>query len=352
MSVATGKRFSKPSRRSVRRVATALAVLAVALTACSGRGSDPNIDLSELQSDGTGSTPLTNQTYATTDQVLAAVAAAQQTQTLPETASEQLATITQQLNDRNYDDHADYCFDRRDVSAPVVQFNEFGECAYGAPNGMKHMVLFGDSHAETWSGALERVAAVTGWKLRVFDKPGCPVADLLFRNEEAGSPDADCDTFRAAAIDTIRELRPHLVVTASLAGAPLANGDWPTQAQWQDGWTSTLRKLAQPGTRLAVLGAYPEWENSGARCLAAHTGDIQQCGTDRVDMTGSLFESEKIAAAQSDALHIDTVPWVCAQRCVPVAADIITYNDPYHLSKKYTDYLSGAVMEALKPAMA
>ncbi|WP_019972186.1 SGNH hydrolase domain-containing protein [Mycobacterium sp. 141] len=351
MSVATGKGFSKPTRRSVRRVATALAVLAVALTACSGRGSDPNIDLSELQSDGTGSTPLTNQTYATTDQVLAAVAAAQQTQTLPETASEQLVKITQQPSDY-LNGGADYCFDRREVAAPAVELREFGECAYGDHDGGKLMVLFGDSRGETWSSALERVAAVTGWKLRIFDKHSCPVADLPLRNLETGSPDADCDTFRAAAIDAIRELKPQLVVTASHAGARLANGDWPTQAQWQDGWTSTLGKLAQPGTRLAVLGAYPEWKNSDARCLAAHTADVQQCSTDRADVMVPQFESEKAAAAQSDALYVDTVPWVCAQRCEPVVADIIVYNDPYHFTKQYSNYLSGAVMEALKPAMA
>jgi len=43
---------------------------------------------------------------------------------------------------------------------------------------------------------------------------------------------------------------------------------------------------------------------------------------------------------------------VCADRCEPVVADIRVYSGPYHFSLTYSIYLTGALSEALQPAMA
>jgi hypothetical protein len=49
--------------------------------------------------------------------------------------------------------------------------------------------------------------------------------------------------------------------------------------------------------------------------------------------------------------YVDAVPWVWAEKCEPVISDIVVYYNPYHFTKKYADHLSGAVADALKPAM-
>ena len=196
-----------------------------------------------------------------------AVAAAQQTQVLSNAAASHLAAISKE------GEGPESCFDKHEVDgAPKDAL--FGQCTYGSRNGTKTMVLYADSRGPMWAAGLERVAAVTGWKLRVFSKGGCPVADLQYQNNETKAPDTDCDAFHTAAIDAIRKLNPQLVIAASYAGHKVANGEWPTTSQWQDAWISTLQKLAQPGTRLAVLGAIPTWENNDARCLAAHLRDL------------------------------------------------------------------------------
>ena len=150
----------------------------------------------------------------------------------------------------------------------------------------------------------------------------------------------------------IRKLHPQLVVTASHAGHRLANGDWPTTSQWQNAWVSTIQKLAQPDTRVAILGAIPNWDNNDARCLAAHTRDVQACSTELANAVSPYFDAEKAAAAAAGAQYVDTVPWVCAEKCQPVIADNIVYYNPYHFTKEYADYLSGAVADALKPVMS
>ena len=114
---------------------------------------------------------------------------------------------------------------------------------------------------------------------------------------------------------------------------------------------STFQKLAQPGTHVAILGAIPNWDNNDARCLAAHTRDVQACSTERANAVSPFFDAERAAASAAGALYVDTVPWVCAEKCEPVISDIVVYYNPYHFTTKYADYLSGAVADALKPAM-
>lgn len=335
-------------RRRARWVAPAISVLTIVLTSCSTYG---GTDIPAYQSNeavaGPAVSGLATQSYATTDEVLAAVAAAQQTQELSDVAAQQLARLSQ----GQIQDGPENCFDRREMNAAIPD-TTFGECAYGDPVGTKQMVIYGDSRAPMWASSLERVAANSGWQLRVFAKGGCPIADLPFQNNETNAPDPDCDAFRSAAVDEIRRLQPQLVVTASHAGHRLANGEMPTTLQWQEAWVSTFQKLAQPGTQLAILGAIPNWDTNGAQCVAAHSRDVQACSTERAKAVSPFFDAEREAATAAGALYVDTVPWVCTERCQPVIADNIVYYNPYHFTKSYADYLAGAVADALRPAMA
>lgn len=295
---------------------------------------------------------LTKQTYATTAQVLAAVAAAQQTQSLPPAARDQLVALSQIAKSKigGIEEGPDNCFDERETPSTRGSAS-LGRCAYGDPNGTKLMVIYGDSRAAMWASTLERVAAVSGWKVRVFSRSGCPAADLRFRNNATGAPDSDCDTFHSIALEEIGKLHPQLVVTASYPRHRLAGGEMPTPAQWQDAWVSTFQKLAQPGTQMAMLGAIPTWDTSDALCLVAHLSDIQACSADPADAVSKYSEAERAAASTAGVHYVDTVPWVCAERCQPIIADTVVYYDPFRFTKQYAVYLSGAVAESLTPAM-
>jgi hypothetical protein len=351
MTVTTTDLRKPANRRPARRMTAMLAALTIVLAACSTSG---GTDMPNYRTDRPTYNPnsdLTAQSYATTDQVLAAVAAAQQTQVLSDVAAAQLATYGTQLRTGTFDDGPEHCFDERPTSAATIVGTTLGECAYGDPKGTKQMVVYGDSRAPMWAPTLERVAAISGWQVRVFGKDGCPAADLQYQDYATHGPYPDCDVFHLAAVDEIRKLHPQLVITVSLAGHTLANGDMPTTSQWRDAWVSTFHKLAQPGTHVAILGALPNWDNNDARCVAAHTRDIQACSTERANAVTPLFDAERAAAAAAGALYVDTVPWVCAEKCEPVISDIVVYYNPYHFTKEYADYLSGAVADALKPAM-
>src|SRR6476661_4591433 len=124
-----------------RRIAAMLAVLTIVVAACSpSAGTDmPSYQTKGAAASGDVSTDLTNQTYVPTAQVLAAVAAAQQTQELPEGAAQHLVALSRGETDQ---DGPEMCFDRRETAAPVSA-STFGECAYGDPKGTKQMVVYG-----------------------------------------------------------------------------------------------------------------------------------------------------------------------------------------------------------------
>ena len=325
----------------------ATAVLVAASTGCSSYSST---DMPTYHSDdsaaGALNAQLTTQSYATTDEVLAAVAAAQQAKDLSDNAAQQLVALSQ----GEVQDGPENCFDKREASV-VIPGATFGECAYGDPAGTNQMVMYGDSRAPMWASTLERVAAVNGWQLRVYAKGGCPVVDLPLQNNETRAPDPDCDAFRTAAVEEIRKAKPQLVVTASHAGHRLADGEWPSTSQWQHGWESTFAKLTQPGTRVAILGAIPNWNNNDAPCLAAHPNDVQACSTERENAVSEYFDAERNAATLAGTHYVDTVPWVCAEKCESVIGDNVVYYNPYHFTKTYADYLTGAVADALRPVM-
>lgn len=344
------------SGRRRGRITPLLACVIVALAACSpsdGAVSDMPTYTGGQGADQQADIDLTKQTYATTAEVFAAVAAAQTTQTLPPGAKKQLVALSQvaRSNSGAEGNGPEKCFDKLDIETTAA-YTSLGDCAYGDPNGAKLMVLYGDSRAQMWLSTLERVGAVTGWKVRLVAQAGCPVADLQFRNTRTGAPNTACDEFHATAIEQINKLNPQLVVTASNVGHRLATGEVPTPAQWQDALVSTFRKLAGPGRRMALLGAIPTWDTGDAQCLATHTRDVQACSTDRAGAVSEYFDAEKSAAGAASVNYIDTVPWVCADRCQPVIADTIVYSQPLTFTKKYAVYLAGAVADALAPALA
>jgi hypothetical protein len=215
------------------------------------------------------------------------------------------------------------------------------------------MVMFGDSRAKMFSAPLESIATKAGWKLRLFSMSGCEVADLKIWGDDKGAPYKECDTFRSAAISQIRELHPNLVITTGSGAYRLADGTVPTPAQSQDAWVSTFQKLAQPGTRLAMIGAIPQWPNDDKRCLAAHIREVQACSIATADLDTPKHEApQAAAAAAAGVVFVSPTPWVCANRCEPAIADILVYERRWHFSLTYARYLTGALTEALQPAMA
>ena len=326
---------------ALRSSAGMIAAAAVVLSACS---------TSHAPAARQGSPTNPGQTIATTAQVLQAVKAAQNINDLPNSAGFLTKADWWPMPTGHFDCH------EVDLPANILdpmRETKFGQCADGAEHGTKLMVTYGDSRAGMWAAALENIAAKNGYQLRTFHMGNCPPLDLHFFSYEKHVPDDQCGQFRQSAIAAIRNLHPDLVILTSASTHRLADLSQPTAAQWQKGLESTFRELAQPGTRFAMFGDIPDWEKDDARCLAAHVMSVQKCSVPISQGTpsGGNLSAERAAASTAGALYIPTLRWVCAERCEPVIANIRVYQDRYHFTNSYAVYLTGAVGEALRPAL-
>ena len=101
----------------------------------------------------------------------------------------------------------------------------FVECAYGPSDGHQ-IVLYGDSHAAQWGGALIPLAEREGLRLTVLTKSSCPTVDVLVARN--GRPE-DCVAWRKQALARLADLNPAVVVMVStqnyLKGRVLAPED-------------------------------------------------------------------------------------------------------------------------------
>jgi hypothetical protein len=225
----------------------------------------------------------------------------------------------------------------------------FGECTYGDPDGKKLMVVTGDSHAGMWFTALKGVASRTGWRLRIFYLPGCPAPMMTFFSTETETPNLECNAFRRDAISAIRALHPSMTIVSSATLAqPISRTQNATASMWRAGLAKTLKALSEPGTELVVIGDIPVLAENDAICLAARMDDVKACMTPlSTAEQGVLVGAERAASQAAGAKYIPTAQWECATECVPIVGSMRVYNDQFHLSATYANYLSGALQQAL-----
>jgi hypothetical protein len=278
-------------------------------------------------------------------QVLQAVRQAQNITTVPSSLRPPLTNS----NDIESLSHGGVCAAHYKWPKVGIDALHFGQCAYGDPHGKNLAVIFGDSHAGMWLTALKAIGARTGWAVRAFYFPGCPAPDLTFWSDQTIAPNTACNTFRSDAIAAIKALHPQLtLVTSGSLSQPVTKGVAATSDQWQAGLTRTLQSLAEPGTRLVVIGDIPILAQNDPDCLAAHESNVRACMTpvDQAEQ-GVLLGAEQAAAAASGAQYVPTAQWMCAAQCVPIVGNMRVYNDQYHISATYATYLSGALQASL-----
>jgi hypothetical protein len=224
----------------------------------------------------------------------------------------------------------------------------FGACSYGDLTSSKLMVVYGDSHAPMWAEALEYVALRAGWRLVTYYLWNCPVPNLTYISSQTNSPNKQCSEFHSIAPPAIDALHPQLVVVTSEAGyQQVKRGVVATAAQWQQGWTKVIGSLRRTGTRVVVLGDIPQWSDDDPYCLAAHMGAVQSCASSPKEAIPVNVPAEQKAASVTKVQYISPEPWICARMCEPIIGGIRVFNDEYHLTGTYVEYLSEALQEAL-----
>jgi len=212
-------------------------------------------------------------------------------------------------------------------------------CVYGDTSATQSVVLYGDSHAEMWLPALDRILSTDQLKLIFIGQRGCPVVLISTPNHLTA-----CASPRLTDLNVIDAIQPLAIILADRTSYRFGH------AEWQAGMTSTLDALAQSNAKIAIMGDIQVFNMSVPLCLATNPTAVQNCSVanPNTQLPGQQ-SAEQAAARKAGATYINPTPWLCTTtRCSPVIGPDIPYWNASLLSVTYVKYLTKVVGAALK----
>lgn len=231
------------------------------------------------------------------------------------------------------------------------------DCSYAAGPGKAEatVVLLGDSHAAQWFPALLAAAEQRRWRLISLTKSGCPAAAISVINEVSDQPYAECDHYREATLDRVRQLRPDLVVVAEHRRAYSGvSGDGGRRtvanAEWEAALESTLNTIHDAGSRTAVIADTPTPGFDVPACLSRNPDSLRECTFDR----GGSVSAELTHLPDTGTTRVhDFTDIICAaEQCDPVVSGWLVYRDADHLTASFARAMSDALGSSLDSQLA
>ncbi|NEM90711.1 acyltransferase family protein [Galbitalea soli] len=234
-----------------------------------------------------------------------------------------------------------------------LDFSQIDEpaCVYGDTTARRTIVLFGDSHAEQWFGAVDALGIHGGWRVVAWTKAACPVAAVVLRNPQLKRTYTECGRWRERTLRRIAELHPEVVIASqadTLAGPGYANAEWGTKT------AETLHSLQRAAGSVVLLGDTPHPLQDVPGCLAGHPTAATECAVPIYSKTPYDYLTPRRAAVvhASAAIGvpvIDPTPWFCtSSACPAVVANTLVYRDDSHMTQHYSRALEPMLSSALE----
>jgi hypothetical protein len=171
-----------------------------------------------------------------------------------------------------------------------------------------------------------------------------------YSNVLGGPTNAQCDQWKQGAVSYINQIHPRLVIaTTQDKPATDARGRDITQSEYSSAFVEFLKSISATGRHIAVLGDIPQLAQDGPTCLARHETDVKACSTPTEDAALSAVQETQVVAADAvRALYIYDIPWFCTSSiCPAIIGNFDVYEDQYHMTSTYANYLSNVLKTAL-----
>lgn len=221
-------------------------------------------------------------------------------------------------------------------------------CVFGDTASRTSVVLMGDSHAEHWLPAVDRIGRDRGWKVIAMVKPACPVADVELVSSRLKRRYTECTRWRRSMLRRILALRPDAVILSSYDhympsdGGHSASGVTP--ASWREGLRRTYGVLSRAGITTVVIRDVPRVGFDVPGCLSRRASHAPFSGKPcEYDRERSL--NHHAVQAQTDAARgmqhvvlVDMNDRICpSRRCQVVQRGAIVYRDGDHLTATFSE---------------
>jgi hypothetical protein len=238
------------------------------------------------------------------------------------------------------------CFTQPTETKPRV-------CTFGSSASATTVVLMGDSHAEHWFPALEKLANSKGWRVVTLLKSSCPWPAVTPYNFLIQRVEPECGVWREQALAKIVELHPSMVVLGSFSPyvKDVVTDEHISAEEWRQGASKTLAKLAIAAPRVAVLLDTPQAELEVPTCLgraALHEWYSTAIAGCKPQLYQSTREAERSAASAFPNVRVvDLSDQFCSQGCPPIRNGLIAYRDQHHMTATFSASLAGVLGERL-----
>jgi peptidoglycan/LPS O-acetylase OafA/YrhL len=226
--------------------------------------------------------------------------------------------------------------------------NATAPCEFGDLRARSTVVLLGDSHAEHWLPAMDRLARSRGWMVVAMIKPACPVADVPeLVSTRLKRFYSECTAWRRAMLRRIVAMRPTAVVLSSYDHYVARDGSGPewkiTATQWQAGLRRTYGTLGRAGINTVVIRGTPRPGFDVPSCLsrrasgAPFSGKPCEYAFDRSLVPGAVRAQNDAARGVPTLAFVDMNDRVCGSAVCPVTrGGIVVFRDDGHLTASFS----------------
>jgi hypothetical protein len=243
--------------------------------------------------------------------------------------------------------------------ANVSQVSIPKNCTFGNLGAQNAIVLFGDSHAEQWFPALERLALENHWRLISITKSGCPAASVVPYLDNLRRPYRECERWRQLAFERIAELRPSLVVVGNSYGyGRFADGRSQDGPEWSNGIDRTLGVLERVAHNVLLLRDTPRPSYDVPICLsrAAAKGRMYRGACQfnpEISSNDAIFAIEqKVVAAHRRVRTADLSRDICPDSpCSVVRNGMVLFSDSNHMTSRFSASQAPNLLEKILPLM-
>jgi hypothetical protein len=226
--------------------------------------------------------------------------------------------------------------------------NATGPCVFGDLSSSTKVVLMGDSHAEHWLPAMERIGRERHWKVYAMVKPACPVADMPEMINAGLKRDyTECTSWRRQKLREILALRPDIVVLSSYDHYIPADGEassWNVSAaSWEAGLRRTYGMLSQAGIKTIAMRDVPDVGFDAPACLSRRASgapfQLRDCTYELADGLRPSAVAAQTAAARglSNVVLLSMNDRVCPRSpCSVVQRGSVVFRDDDHLTTAFS----------------
>jgi peptidoglycan/LPS O-acetylase OafA/YrhL len=240
--------------------------------------------------------------------------------------------------------------------------NPRGPCEFGDTRSTHTVVLWGDSHAEHWLPAMDRIGRERGWKVIAMIKPGCPVADVELMHWGLKRTYDECTASRRANLERIVAMHPDAVIVSSFDHYMERDGSKSKfdvdGDQWRIGLRRTYARLSRAAINTIVMRDVPETGFDVPACLSAKAAGLPRVNDCTYRLRDALhpdaIAAQDVAARGLGHLAmVSMVDRVCSTATCPVIqGGAIVYKDDDHLTATFSraeaPVLGGRIDAALR----